>query len=73
MAGWSPVALLLLALSAVGAAPTERMLMPNSFNCFTRERWTEEKRTWCCENKSLGCSEGRQEPIMVLGGGGKGR
>merc|ERR1712165_587470 len=25
------------------------------YDCRTRELWTEEKRTWCCANKGLGC------------------
>merc|ERR1712198_103853 len=25
------------------------------FNCLTREKWTEEKTAWCCENEQLGC------------------
>jgi hypothetical protein len=66
----TPARLLLLAgLVLVPAAPAlkERMLTPNSYNCFTRERWSDEKKAWCCENKSLGC-DGNQEPLMqVLG------
>merc|ERR550534_2668941 len=26
------------------------------FNCLTREKWTEEKTAWCCENEQLGCT-----------------
>jgi len=27
------------------------------FNCRTKERWSTEKKDWCCENMDLGCSE----------------
>jgi hypothetical protein len=54
-----------LALVPAAPAPKERMLMPNSYNCFTREHWSDEKKAWCCENKSLGCS-GHQEPVMQM-------
>lgn len=26
-----------------------------AFNCNTREVWTLEKKTWCCENEKKGC------------------
>ena len=25
------------------------------YNCLTRELWSEEKTTWCCENYNQGC------------------
>ena len=28
---------------------------PVVYNCLTRELWTDEKTTWCCENYNLGC------------------
>lgn len=24
-------------------------------NCLTKEVWTDDKKTWCCNNKNLGC------------------
>jgi hypothetical protein len=24
-------------------------------NCLTKERWSAEKQTWCCNNNNLGC------------------
>lgn len=38
-----------LLLAANAAAPT------NDFNCFTRERWSQEKSVWCCEVRGIGC------------------
>merc|ERR1712032_521064 len=26
-----------------------------TYNCFTKEFWSQDKRDWCCENKKLGC------------------
>merc|ERR1712032_348059 len=26
-----------------------------TYNCLTRELWSQDKRDWCCENKKLGC------------------
>lgn len=25
------------------------------YNCLTRELWSDEKRSWCCEARGLGC------------------
>merc|ERR1712228_442759 len=25
------------------------------YNCFTRERWSQKKKKWCCAKKQLGC------------------
>jgi len=27
------------------------------FNCFTKDRWSTEKKDWCCANMDLGCSK----------------
>jgi len=56
-----------LTLVSAAPAPKERMLTPNSYNCFTRERWSDEKKAWCCENKSLGCSGHQELLVQVLG------
>lgn len=29
--------------------------MPPEHNCYTKEMWSAEKQTWCCNNKNLGC------------------
>ena len=29
---------------------------PVVYNCHTREKWSDKKKEWCCENKKLGCS-----------------
>jgi len=29
--------------------------IPTEYNCLTRERWSDEKKAWCCENEGLGC------------------
>ena len=26
------------------------------YNCYTKEKWTDEKTEWCCNNMVLGCS-----------------
>ena len=26
------------------------------YNCYTKEKWTDEKTEWCCNNMGLGCS-----------------
>merc|ERR1712228_471144 len=25
------------------------------YNCFTREKWSQKKKKWCCAKKQLGC------------------
>jgi len=62
------LALILASLALASAAPAQRKLQLNSFNCFTRERWSDEKVEWCCAAKSLGC-DGRQEPVINVKGG----
>lgn len=37
-----------------------------TYNCFTREFWTEDKTEWCCTNKQLGCSSKNNEKQIPL-------
>jgi len=59
----------LRSLNAIAAGkPSEEYTGAKEYNCYTRELWTEEKTTWCCENEKLGCprddeKEEKIEPI----------
>jgi len=38
------------------ARPTPARPTPApSYNCLTKELWSDEKKDWCCRNQNLGC------------------
>ena len=34
-----------------------------TYNCYTRESWSPEKKEWCCKNKKIGCPTTTRPPI----------
>jgi hypothetical protein len=56
-----------------GASVTERAAVlktePPVHNCFSREKWSEDKAAWCCEREGLGCvAEAETVPSGALRG-----
>ena len=49
--------------NAAGAADARQPA--TTYNCYTRESWSPEKKDWCCKNKKLGCPTTTRPPMLM--------